>query len=186
MTTQVKHTVNGVNVDELRHLIDEVAQDPAKGKMTFNAKTRWTGALSNETRIEWMAFGGQRYPKDYTVRVDEPVEIGGGGAASNPQDVLFSAFNACVLATYVANASLRGIELESLQIETQGDLDLRGLFALDPSVPPGYSDIHYTVRIKANATAEKLQEVHEAVNATSPNRWSISHPVRLHPELVVE
>ena len=34
--------------------------------------------------------------------------------------------------------SLGGITLESLEIQTDGDIDLRGFLGIDPAVPPGY------------------------------------------------
>lgn len=51
---------------------------------------------------------------------------------------------------------------------------------------PGYDQIHYTVRIKGNGTPEQFREIHETVMATSPNRWNLSHPIRLSSELVVD
>ena len=49
-----------------------------------------------------------------------------------------AAFNACITVGYVAGAALKGIKLESLEIRTKGQLDLRGFLGLDDTVPPGY------------------------------------------------
>ena len=87
---------------------------------------------------------------------------------------------------YVAQCAVRGIALESLEIETEGDIDLRGFLGLDPAVPPGYETLRYTVRIKGSGTKEEFAEIHEAVMATSPNFYNISRPIGLKPVLVVE
>ena len=94
--------------------------------------------------------------------------------------------NACMTVGYVAGCSVRGIELESLSIETEGSLDLRGFLGIDKNVPPGYEEIRYTVRIKGNGTPEQFEEIHKTVMATSPNYWNLSRPIRLTPTLVVE
>jgi hypothetical protein len=80
---------------------------------------------------------------------------------------------------------VRGITLESLEIETDGEIDLRGFLGLDPAVPPGYEQLSYTVRIKGSGTKEEFAEIHEAVMATSPNFHNVSRPVDLKPTLIV-
>ena len=87
---------------------------------------------------------------------------------------------------YVAQCAVHGITLESLKIETDGDLDLRGFLGIDPAVPAGYENLSYTVRIKGNGTKEEFAKIHDAVMATSPNFYSVSRPVALNPTLIVE
>ena len=79
-----------------------------------------------------------------------------------------------------------GITLQKLEIETRGELDLRGFLGIDPKVRPGYESIQYTVRIKGNGTPEQFRKIHETVIKTSPNYFNVSQPIRLDAELVVE
>ena len=81
---------------------------------------------------------------------------------------------------------MRGIALESLVIETEGEIDMRGFLGIDPTVAKGYESLRYKVRIKGNGTKEQFAEIHEAVMATSPNFSNLSRPVGLKPTLVVE
>lgn len=87
---------------------------------------------------------------------------------------------------YVAQCAVRGITLDSLKIETEGEIDLRGFLGIDPAVPPGYQNLNYIVRIKGNGSKEEFAAIHEAVMTTSPNFYNISRPVALKPTLVVE
>jgi len=87
---------------------------------------------------------------------------------------------------YVAQCAVRGITLESLAIETDGAIDLRGFLGIDPAVPPGYDTLSYTVRIKGSGTKEQFAEVHEAVMSASPNFYNLSQAVTLEPVLIVE
>ena len=87
---------------------------------------------------------------------------------------------------YVAQCAVRGIVLERLTIETDGEIDLRGFLGIDPGVPQGYENLRYTVHIKGDGTKAQFAEVHEAVMATSPNFYNLSQAVALEPALIVE
>ena len=97
-----------------------------------------------------------------------------------------AALNACMIVGYVAQSAVRGITLESLEIETYGEIDLRGFLGIDPAVPPGYEKLNYVVRIKGSGSKEEFAEIHKAVMATSPNFYNVSRPVALKSTLVVE
>ena len=96
-----------------------------------------------------------------------------------------AAFNACITVGYVAGASLQGITLESLEIRTRGELDLRGFLGLSQDVVPGYEEIEYEVRIKGDGTAEQFTAIHENVLKTSPNYFNVSRPIRVNATLSV-
>ena len=81
---------------------------------------------------------------------------------------------------------MRGITLESLEIETDGEIDVRGFLGTDSTVRRGYENLSYVVRIKGSGTKEQFAEIHRAVMATSPNFYNVSQPVPLKPTFVVE
>ena len=178
--------VNGINVDDLFALIESVKREPAKGKTHWHVATTWQGQARSRAEVESFEIGGERIPRRFSIDIDEPRELGGSNSFANPQDHLIAALNACMTVGYVAQCAVRGITLESLAIETDGEIDLRGFLGIDPAVPQGYENLSYTVRIKGSGTREQFAEVHEAVMATSPNFYNVSRPVALKPALVVE
>jgi len=178
--------VNGINVDDLFALIDDVKREPAKGKTNWHVTTTWQGQARSRAEIESYEIGGEKVPRRFSIEIDEPRELGGSNSFANPQDHLIAALNACITVGYVAQCAVRGITLESLAIDTDGEIDLRGFLGIDPAVPPGYENLSYTVRIKGNGTEQQFAEVHNAVMATSPNFYNMSRPVALKPTLVVE
>jgi uncharacterized OsmC-like protein len=178
--------VNGINVDDLLALIEGVRRDTAKGKTSWRITTAWQGQTRSRTQVDGFDIGGDQVPRRFSIDIDEPCELGGTNRFANPQEHLLAALNACMMVGYVAQCSVRGITLESLDIETDGEIDLRGFLGIDPAVPPGYENLSYTVRIKGSGTKEQFAEVHEAVMATSPNFHNVSRPVDLKPTLVVE
>jgi uncharacterized OsmC-like protein len=178
--------VNGINVDELFALIDSVKRDPAKGKTNWHVRTTWQGQARSRAEIESYGIGGEKVMRRFVFDIDEPCELGGSNSFANPQDHLIAALNACMTVGYVAQCAVRGIALQSLAIETHGEIDLRGFLGIDPTVPQGYESLNFTVRIKGDATIEQFAEVHKAVMATSPNFFNLSQPVVLNPVLLVE
>jgi uncharacterized OsmC-like protein len=190
MTTQRKTAeptvVNGINVDDLFALIDDVKREPAKGKTNWHVTTTWQGQARSRAEIESYEIGGEKVPRRFSIDIDEPRELGGSNSFANPQEHLIAALNACMTVGYAAQCAVRGITLESLAIETDGEIDLRGFLGIDPAVPQGYENLSYTVRIKGNGTKEQFAEVHKAVMATSPNFYNLSRTVVLNPALVVE
>jgi hypothetical protein len=86
---------------------------------------------------------------------------------------------------YVATAAVLGINLDSVEIETEGELDLRGFLGIDENVKPGYDSIQYTVRLKGDGSAEQFEAVHQNVLKTSPNYFNIAKPVAVKATLVV-
>lgn len=186
MTTAMTQLVNGVDVEALRGAIDAIKADPAKANTKWRVTTQWRGGAKTESRVSGYEIGGQRVERSFTVRTDEPCELQGTNTQPNPQEVLMSALNACMMVGYVVGAAARGIQLQSVEIETKGELDLRGFLGIDPNVKPGYDTIHYTVRIRGNGTREQFQKIHDTVTRTSPNRWNIANPIRLTSDLIVE
>ena len=97
-----------------------------------------------------------------------------------------AALNACILVGYVVGAAADGITLEQVEIETSGELDLRGFLGMDAAVPSGYAAIRCRVKIKGDGSAEQLRKIHDTVVRTSPNYFNVSRPIRIDAELVVE
>jgi uncharacterized OsmC-like protein len=184
--TVVPNVVNGINVDDLFALIEEVKRDPAKGKTEWRVATTWQGQTRSRAEVEGFGIGGNEVPRRFSIDIDEPCELGGSNQYANPQEHLIAALNACIMVGYVAQCAVRGITLESLAIETEGEIDLRGFLGIDPAVKRGYDSLRYKVRIKEDGTKKQFAEIHEAVMATSPNFYNLSRPVALQPTLVVE
>lgn len=183
---QVTNHLNGINVEALSGVMDEIRRDASKGLVEFRVKTDWRGQTRSESTVESYRIGGQNVARRFRVAVDEPLELLGENTAPNPQEMLMTALNSCIMVGYVVGSAVNGIELESVSIETHGELDLRGFLGLDDSVAPGYETMKYTVRIKGNGTAEQFQKVHENVCRTSPNYFNITRPIRLDATMVVE
>jgi uncharacterized OsmC-like protein len=179
-TAAMPRLTNGIDLDALGGVVEEIGRNPAAALVSFHVKTDWTGQTGSRSTVESYTIGGQQVPRSFIITADEPHELLGQNSAPNPQELLMSAINACMMVGYVAQAAVRGITLESCSIVTDGELDLRGFLGLADDVPAGYPELSYTVDIKGNGTPQQFEDIHEAVMRTSPNYYNMARPIRMN------
>ena len=185
MLDTVKSRVNGLDLNALGETVEAIQQDAKKAIVGFDVTTRWTGQTRSETTVDGFTMAGERVTRTHKIVADEPCELLGTDSAPNPQELLMAAFNACIMVGYVAGSSLKGITLDSVEIKTRGELDLRGFLGLSDEVAPGYESIAYEVKIKGDGTPDQFEEIHQTVLKTSPNYFNISRPIRVDATLTV-
>lgn len=149
--------MNGIPVSECLKLVESVKTTPEKGETKWKSSTTWKGGLTCESKI-----------RDHTVIMDEPKSLGGSNSAPNMVEVVLAAYGSCLTVGYTLNASIRGIKINELKVEVEGDLDLAGFFGLDDEVKPGFSKVIAKVHLTADAPEEELQKLHQHVLKTSP------------------
>ena len=186
MAEITQEKLNGIDTETLKQVIGQISKNPSLGKVKFQVTTTWKGATKSETVVQGYEISGQKVKRIHTFVIDEPKELLGEDTAANPQEYLMGAMNACILNTYVIAAAMKGIRLEQVEMETEGELDLRGFLGIDKNVIPGYSELKYRVRLKGNGTREQYEEIHKTVAATSPNYYNLSHAIKLNTELIFE
>ena len=185
MLDTVKTRVNGLDLAALGETVEAIEQDATKAIVGFDVTTRWAGQTRSETTVEGFTLAGERIARSHTIVADEPCELLGSDGAPNPQELLMAAVNACMMVGYVAGASVNGIKLDSVEIKTRGQLDLRGFLGLSDDVAPGYEAIDYDVRIKGDGSREQFEEIHQTVMKTSPNYFNLNRPIRMNGHLTV-
>ena len=52
--------------------------------------------------------------------------------------------------TMVYHAAVRGIKLEEVESELEGDIDLKGFLAISDQVRPGYEEIRVNFKVKTD------------------------------------
>jgi uncharacterized OsmC-like protein len=85
--------------------------------------------------------------RDVTWRSGAHPGVGGVGDVPCSGDLLLGALAACQEITIRMVAAAMGIELEHLEVEAIGDLDLRGTLGMDREVPVGFSSIRCESRV---------------------------------------
>ena len=148
---------NGVDVDKLEEIINALKSDPVKAQVKFQAETKWINCAYSKTKI-----------RNFTVEGDEPISYLGSNRVPNPVETILAALGSCLVIGFAYNAAARGINLESLDISLEGNLDLRGFLGISDNVRPGYQNIKIVCKVRSDASLDKLEELFKHVQRTSP------------------
>lgn len=170
--------VNGIKIDALQDTIHAIEQDPGLGSCKFRARNKWLGANHNCTTITGFYGARQEIPhkQQFELHADEPPILAGGDDGANPVEHLLNALAACVTTSMVAHAAVRGIHIEELESELEGDIDLRGFLGLSNDVPRGFTDIR--VRFKVKADVENMERL-KRLTEFSPVYNTITHGAKV-------
>lgn len=178
----VKTHLNGVNVDQLVDTIDLIKKQPELAKFKFRATTEWVDGGHSRTSIQSFYGAGQEdtsRTKAFVLEGDEPPVLLGENHGPNAVETVLHALTSCLTVGYIYNAAAQGITVEELKFNVEGDVDLHNFLGLSDEVRPGYENIHLTYRVKADAPEEKLSELCEYVQKTSPVLDILRNPVQV-------
>ncbi len=173
--------VNGVNVQQLQEKLEMLSEDPGLAKARFRATNRWVNGGHNRAVIGdfYAAKQENAHQQKFTFEMDEPPLLLGEDRGANPVEAVLAALSGCLTTGLVFNAAAQGIEIEEIESEYEGQLDLRGFLGLSDEVRNGYDNIRVTFRIKADAPQEKIDELIRLAQARSPVFDIVSNPVNV-------
>jgi uncharacterized OsmC-like protein len=113
----------------------------------------------------------------HTFKVDEPEALGGTDVAANPVQYALASLGSCQAITYRIWAEQLGIEVDTVSVRVEGDLDLRGFFGVDDTIRPGFTGVRIEVSVKGPESAERYQELATAVDQHCPVLDLFQNPV---------
>ena len=158
VTNQVQQTmngttvINGIEIDTLKATIGAIRNEPDLGACHFRATNKWLSGNHNRSRVTGF-YGAQQeiaHKQTFKMDADEPAILAGNDKGANPVEHLLHALASCLTTSMVAHAAVRGIQIDELESEFEGDIDLRGFLGLADDVPKGYTAIRAKFRVKAD------------------------------------
>jgi uncharacterized OsmC-like protein len=162
MTTQTTSTqsspevddgmVNGIHMETLLGTVNAIEQEPDLGASKFRASNVWLGGNRNQSTITGFYGAKQEiaHKQKFVLDADEPPILAGNDDGANPVEHLLNALAACVTTSMVAHAAVRGIRIQALESELEGDIDLRGFLGLADDVAKGFTDIRVKFKVKTD------------------------------------
>jgi len=154
--------VNGIHMETLLGTVNAIQQEPELGASKFRASNVWLGGNRNQSTITGFYGAKQEiaHKQKFVLDADEPPILAGNDDGANPVEHLLNALAACVTTSMVAHAAVRGIRIEALESELEGDIDLRGFLGLADDVAKGFTDIRIRFKVKADEqNLEKLKRL---------------------------
>lgn len=171
--------LNGVDVDELTATIEAIERDARLAIFRFRAHTAWQDGAHARTRIRTFTHAGEEDTSrggDFELEGDEPQVLLGGDRAPNAVETVLHALASCLGVGFVYNAAAKGIRVDTLEFDLEGDLDLRGFLGMD-GARPGYGDVRVRYCVEADATREQIEELCAYTQDTSPVLDMLRNPV---------
>jgi uncharacterized OsmC-like protein len=172
--------LNGLDVRAALDTIDAIKADASLARFQFRARNVWIDGGENRSTIRDF-YGAGREDDSRMAAFEftngEPPILLGHNEGANPVEFLLHALAGCVTTTFVLHAMAHGVRIRELSTELEGDLDVRGLLALDESVSPGYEQIRIRMHVKADCSAERLDELLTIARRHSPVCNTVCRPV---------
>ena len=133
-------------------LKEKYRSDPNSSRITMTAHS-----AQSDTPIACSVEVGQKLIDAQAHR-----GVGGPGTAACSGDLLLGALAACAQLTCQLVAAAMGIPIEDIQVDVEGEMDLRGTLGISKDAPVGFQDIHARFNISApQATSEHLAALKE-------------------------
>src|SRR5690606_30609679 len=132
------------------------------GRCTFRATNQWIDGTKNRGCVKTFYAANQEmeHQTAFELHADEPPLLAGEDSAPNPVEHLLIALAGCLTTSMVAHAAARGIEIEALESEVEGDIDLNGFLGLS-DVPKGYQEIRVRFTVRSDADIDELRQLAE-------------------------
>jgi len=170
---------NGVDTATLFATLDAVKQAPEAAKFQFRAHNQWVSGTHNRSTIAgYFGVGEERtHERTFVFDADHPAVLVGQDHGPTPTEFVLHALASCLTAGLATIAAARRVTLTEVRSTVTGDIDLNGIFGLNPEVRNGYQQITVRFTIKGDAPAETLRELVEQSRARSAVYDSVTNGV---------
>jgi uncharacterized OsmC-like protein len=170
--------INGVNPQQWGGLLNTIKNHPDTSEAKFFVKTEWKCEDEDDSRGFYVRssckdfqLGGQTIQrnKSYAMVFDFPPQFSGEGKGPTVCEGCMSSLGACITQTIVAHATARSINIDSISIDIEGNIDLQGLTGLSTDTRPGAQGFRLNVNIKSTtASKEQISQLYEIGKRFSP------------------
>lgn len=144
----------------------DLGAEPANAKATFAVSSEQVDGLRSRVSA-----------RNFSIEVDEPEALAGADTAPNPVEYVLVALASCQEITYRLYADNLGIPLDKVSVAIEGDLDLRGFFAVEDGVRSGYEAIRANVTLEGPASEGDYERLKKMVDAHCPVLDMLQNPV---------
>lgn len=175
---------NSIPTAALSEFVNEVSQQHEEALMTYGIGITWESGTRSRTETRPMKVGPHHVSRSFTWKADEPRQLMGNNHGPNPQELLLSGLGSCMMVSFVAGATAAGIQLETVRIDFDATLDLRGFFGLGTNSTVGFPEITYSIHVTGDASQEEFEALHRKAVSHSPNAQTILNPVGLSGQII--
>lgn len=137
---------------------EAIKADWAVGEKNFNIECTM---LPEGMQVECII--GNSAGEPFKLLIDAPRGLDGSNKGPSPLLVILSSIGACIIAVTRFWAIIMNIEIEEMKVFSRGHINLGAIFGLDDSNLAGFDNLEPIIRIKANTSEEKINELMDKV-----------------------
>jgi len=172
-TTKTVPAENTQLKTSILNLINGIQQQPDNANAVFRAKSKLERGFLSDVQV-----------RNFHFVSDEPVELGGTDQGPNPVEYVLGAFAACQEIVIKAYATVLDIDLKSVDVKVEGNIDLHGFLNLNEE-RAGFKSVTYKTTIETNETdTEKLKQIEALSVSRCPVLDIIQNPVEIDGEVI--
>lgn len=172
MNSENADSFNGVNTQTLSTVFSTLKNQPEMAKVTFSVKSEWDRGFSVVTTAsKGFQIGGQKIERntEHRAQYDFPPQLSGKDKGPTVCEGCMGALAACLTQTIVIHATSRGIQLDGININVEGEIDMRGISGMSNDARPGAQQFRAKIDIQSgSASKEQLDELREIGKRFSP------------------
>lgn len=113
--------------------------------------------------------------RHFVHTIDEPEALGGKDEAPNPVEFILAGYAGCLNVVYHLIAKEIGIEISSLNISINGDINPERLLGFSNTERAGFQSLNVHIELQSNGTLAQEQELINKVKERCPVNDNLSN-----------
>jgi uncharacterized OsmC-like protein len=151
-----------------------IERKPALASSTAKTSVRLTSGLRRSVRDGAFEF-----------TADNSAQLGGTNVAPGPGMFGRGALGICAAQGYALTLSRHDISHRSIEVDVEGDSDLRGFLSMDVDVAPGYLAVRLIVRLETDADEDQVRAALDDADRRSPWSYNFSTALKIDRQVVI-
>lgn len=166
--------MRNINIKGIKKFLEDSKSDPSLLRRQMKVQVNW-----NMDENQPQMFAEVEIPNGAKTKIvcDSAPFMGGKGIAPNPLQYCLFGMASCFLATFATVAYEKGLNIKSLSITAENNINLKRPMGL--SDEPVVEKIIMRVQVESEHTKEEIEEVKRIATERCPAVWCITNPIPL-------
>lgn len=173
-------SLNNFNLEAMAKFLEEVRENPEAAKKRKKVEGQW---VFDEGRPQFEAKLGFK-EGEQVLEADFAPFMGGRGKRPDPIQYCLFGMASRYAGTFMAIASVEGVELQKLSISAENSADLSKTLGLSEN--PIVEGVEVTFRIRGNAPKAKIEAIEKLAQERCPGVYCLTNPIKLETKVEVE
>ena len=147
------NNLNGIDTTRLLETINAVRENPSLAKFQFRTKSTWMNGGHSRSVIKGFFGAGKEddtRATSFIFDTGQPASLLGNDDGPTPVEYVLLALAGCLTNSIIYYCAAKGITIEDVELELEGNFDLRFIFGFPENDENIEDNIKVNIRIKGN------------------------------------